>query len=181
MNTPNLPRRSGWLRLELDRYDLLLKSSTLSEKYESNSISSLEGFEDLQLIGRLQLRDHMIARGDVVIEVTEGGETSAGIGTVLAARDQWKMAAGYDVVEASKHLFFLYNNPDDVLMPFERSKSVLTEAGRLRTYLNTAYSIQIISNLWFKISFYGNWDNRPPARFSGSDFGTSSSLSWTFH
>ena len=60
-------------------------------------ISSLEGFEDLQLIGRLQLRDHMIARGDVVIEVTEGGETSAGIGTVLGARDQWKMAAGYDV------------------------------------------------------------------------------------
>ena len=100
-------------------------------------ISSLEGFEDLQLIGRLQLRDHMIARGDVVIEVTEGGETSAGIGTVLAARDQWKMAAGYDVVEASKHLFFLYNNPDDVLMPFERSKSVLTEAGITKINLTT--------------------------------------------
>jgi hypothetical protein len=58
---------------------------------------------------------------------------------------------------------------------------VLTEPGRLRAYVNTAYSIQIISNLWYKVSFYGNWDNRPPATFSSSDYGTSSSLSWTFH
>lgn len=58
---------------------------------------------------------------------------------------------------------------------------VLTEPGRSRTYVNTAYSIQIITNLWFKISFYGNWDNRPPANFSGSDYGTSSGLSYTFH
>jgi hypothetical protein len=35
-------------------------------------ISSLEGFEDLQLIGRLQLAQHGIAKGDVVICVTEG-------------------------------------------------------------------------------------------------------------
>ena len=27
---------------------------------------------------------------------------------------------------------------------------------------------------------YGNWDNRPPANFSGSDYGSSSGLSWTF-
>ena len=50
-------------------------------------ISSLEGFEDLQLIGRLQLRDRGIEKGDVVICVTEGGETSSVIGTVLAALD----------------------------------------------------------------------------------------------
>ncbi|NWF82379.1 MAG: DUF481 domain-containing protein [Bryobacteraceae bacterium] len=58
---------------------------------------------------------------------------------------------------------------------------VLTEAGRVRTYVNSSYSIQIVANLWFKISFYGNWDNRPPATFSGSDYGTSSNVSWTFH
>lgn len=58
---------------------------------------------------------------------------------------------------------------------------VLTEIGRLRTSVNTAYSIEIISNLWFKISFYGNWDNRPPATFSGSDYGTTSSISWSFN
>jgi hypothetical protein len=58
---------------------------------------------------------------------------------------------------------------------------VLTEIGRLRTYVNTAYSIQVISNLWVKISFYGNWDNRPPPTFAGSDYGSSSSISWSFN
>ena len=57
-------------------------------------ISSLEGFEDLQLIGRLQLEDRGIRKGDVVICVTEGGETSSVIGTVLAALDQWKSERG---------------------------------------------------------------------------------------
>ncbi|WP_394824678.1 hypothetical protein [Pendulispora albinea] len=100
-------------------------------------ISSLEGFEDLQLIGRLQLKDHGITKGDVVIEVTEGGETSAGIGTVLGAHDQWKEASGYDAAEASKYLFFLYNNPDDVLLPFDRSRSVIQEAGITKVNLTT--------------------------------------------
>ena len=30
------------------------------------------------------------------------------------------------------------------------------------------------------ISFYGNWDNKPIAGFSGSDYGTTSGISWTF-
>jgi len=34
-------------------------------------ISSLEGFEDLQLIGRLQLNDRGIEKGDAVFGVTE--------------------------------------------------------------------------------------------------------------
>ncbi|WP_225410769.1 hypothetical protein [Stigmatella hybrida] len=100
-------------------------------------ISSLEGFEDLQLIGRLQLKERGIRKGDVVIEVTEGGETSAGIGTILGAHDQWKEAGGYDVAEASKHLFFVYNNPDEVLLPFERSRSVIQEAGITKVNLTT--------------------------------------------
>ena len=39
-------------------------------------ISSLEGFEDLQLIGRLQLQQHAIARGDTIVCVTEGGASA---------------------------------------------------------------------------------------------------------
>lgn len=109
-------------------------------------ISSLEGFEDLQLIGRLQLADHGIRKGDVVIEVTEGGETSAGIGTVLGALDQWKFVEGenerqpatnYDPAEAAKHLFFVYNNPDSVLLPFERSRQVIEQPGITKLNLTT--------------------------------------------
>ncbi|MGE5742113.1 MAG: hypothetical protein ACM32H_08715 [Candidatus Aminicenantes bacterium RBG_16_66_30] len=100
-------------------------------------ISSLEGFEDLPLIGRLQLHDRGIAKGDVVICVTEGGETSSVIGTVLAALDEWKSEPGYDPAESRKSLYFVYNNPDDRLMPFDRSRSVLTEPGITKINLTT--------------------------------------------
>ena len=100
-------------------------------------ISSLEGFEDLQLIGRLQLGDRGVAKGDVVICVTEGGETSSVIGTVLAALDGWKSEPGYDPEESRKRLYFVYNNPDDRLLPFHRSRSVLGEPGITKINLTT--------------------------------------------
>ncbi len=100
-------------------------------------ISSLEGFEDLPLIGRLQLHDRGVKRGDVVICVTEGGETSSVIGTILAAHDEWRSAPGYSPEESRKSLYFVYNNPDDRLLPFARSRSVLTEPGITKVNLTT--------------------------------------------
>lgn len=88
-------------------------------------VSSLEGFEDLQLIGRLQLTDHGIQRGDVVFCVTEGGETSSVIGTILAALDQYGQPTEQVISEARRRLYFVYNNPDDLLRPFARSVSVI--------------------------------------------------------
>jgi len=83
-------------------------------------IASLEGFEDIPEIGRLQLQDNGIQPQDLVFAVTEGGETSAVIGTALAAADQ----AGAD----ARRTWFVYNNPDEVLRPFERSRRVLDDA-----------------------------------------------------
>ncbi len=100
-------------------------------------ISSLEGFEDLQLIGRLQLEDRGIEKGDVVICVTEGGETSSVIGTILAALDQWKKAGDYNPAKSRKNLYFVYNNPDEKLLPFERSREVLEEPGITKINLFT--------------------------------------------
>jgi N-acetylmuramic acid 6-phosphate etherase len=100
-------------------------------------ISSLEGFEDLLLIGRLQLADHGIRRGDVVVCVTEGGETSSVIGTVLAALDLWKEKGTYDPAETRKNLFFVYNNPDELLWPFARSRRVIQEPGITKINLTT--------------------------------------------
>ncbi len=82
-------------------------------------IASLEGFEDLQLIGRLQLQDNGIQRGDVVFAVTEGGETSAVIGTAKAGAELNDGRAGMT--------WFVYNNPDRVLMPFTRSREVIED------------------------------------------------------
>lgn len=56
----------------------------------------------------------------------------------------------------------------------------LSEPGRVHYSLNTSYYVKLWSNLTWNISFYGNWDNRPPPGFSGSDYGTTSGFSWTF-
>jgi len=52
-------------------------------------VNALEGFEDLLVIGDLQLQENHVKKGDVVIAVTEGGETSSVIGTILAAWRQY--------------------------------------------------------------------------------------------
>ena len=56
----------------------------------------------------------------------------------------------------------------------------ISEPGRVHFNTNATYYVKIFSNLSWNVSFYGNWDNRPPANFSGSDYGSSSGLSWTF-
>jgi hypothetical protein len=56
----------------------------------------------------------------------------------------------------------------------------LSQPGRVHFNTNASYYIKLFSNLTWNISFYGNWDTRPPANFSGSDYGTSSGLGWTF-
>ncbi len=56
----------------------------------------------------------------------------------------------------------------------------ISQPGRLYSSLNVTYYIKITGNLSWNASFYGNWDNQPPPTFSGSDYGTSSGLSWTF-
>jgi hypothetical protein len=56
----------------------------------------------------------------------------------------------------------------------------LSEPGRVHFTTSEAYYVKLFSNLKWNVSFYGNWDNRPPPGFSGSDYGSSSGLSWTF-
>jgi hypothetical protein len=56
----------------------------------------------------------------------------------------------------------------------------ISDPGRLRFNVNATYYLKLFSNLSWNASFYGSWDNRPPSGLSGSDYGTSSGLSWTF-
>jgi N-acetylmuramic acid 6-phosphate (MurNAc-6-P) etherase len=100
-------------------------------------ISSLEGFEDLQLVGKLQFQDRGMAKGDVVFCITEGGETSSVIGAVLAALEQYGTLTEQKIAEAKKHLYFIYNNPNDVIRPFERSRSVIENPAITKINLTT--------------------------------------------
>jgi hypothetical protein len=56
----------------------------------------------------------------------------------------------------------------------------LSEPGRIFVNTNATYYIKITGDLSWNVSFYGNWDNQPPLHLSGSDYGTSSGLSFTF-
>lgn len=56
----------------------------------------------------------------------------------------------------------------------------LSQPGRIFTNTNASYYVKIFGNLKWNLSFYGNWDNQPPAGLAGSDYGTSSGLSWTY-
>jgi hypothetical protein len=56
----------------------------------------------------------------------------------------------------------------------------ISEPGRVYFRTNATYYIKLFTNLSWNFSFYGTWDNQPPGGLSGSDYGTSSGLSWTF-
>ena len=80
-------------------------------------IKSVEGFEDFAAFGKKQIGDLGVSSKDVVFAITEGGETSFVIGTA------WKG------VEVGAKVYFVYNNPDDVLCKHvERSREVIEDA-----------------------------------------------------
>jgi hypothetical protein len=56
----------------------------------------------------------------------------------------------------------------------------ISQPGRIFTNTNMTYYIKFFGNFTWNLSFYGNWDNQPPAHLSGSNYGTSSGLGWTF-
>lgn len=56
----------------------------------------------------------------------------------------------------------------------------LSKPGRVRYGTNASCYLKLFRNLSWNISFYGNWDNEPPHHLSGSDYGSSSGLRWTF-
>ena len=80
-------------------------------------IKSVEGFEDFTAFGKKQIEDLGVCARDVVFAITEGGETSFVIGTA------WKG------VEAGAKVYFVYNNPDDVLrQTVQRSREVIEDS-----------------------------------------------------
>lgn len=79
-------------------------------------IKAVEGFEDFPQFGRYQLEQAGVQTGDVVVAITEGGETPFVIGTAWQGLD------------AGAQVFFVYNNPTEVLVRHvERSRQVIEE------------------------------------------------------
>jgi N-acetylmuramic acid 6-phosphate etherase len=79
-------------------------------------IKSVEGYEDYPDFGRYQLRERGVQVGDVVVAITEGGETPFVIGTA------------WEGLDTGARVFFVYNNPSELLCRHvKRSREVIEE------------------------------------------------------
>ncbi|MBW7990518.1 MAG: sugar phosphate isomerase [Planctomycetes bacterium] len=79
-------------------------------------IKSVEGYEDFPDFGRYQMKEHNVQPGDVVVAITEGGETPFVIGTA------------WEGLDAGARVFFVYNNPTEVLCRHvKRSREIIEE------------------------------------------------------
>jgi N-acetylmuramic acid 6-phosphate etherase len=79
-------------------------------------IKAVEGFEDFTAFGKKQIGELGVNSKDVVFAITEGGETSFVIGTA------------WQGVEVGAKVYFVYNNPDDVLCQHvQRSREVILD------------------------------------------------------
>ncbi len=77
-------------------------------------IKSVESFEDKTEYGERQLLELGFGPHDLLLASTEGGETPFVIGAALKAAET-----------SRRKPFFLYCNPDELLLPIKRSREVL--------------------------------------------------------
>ena len=79
-------------------------------------VRSVEFFEDYQSFGRQQVCELGMQKGDMLVAITEGGETSSVLGTLFEALDRGCQG------------FLLFNNPADLLAAhLERSRRAITD------------------------------------------------------
>ncbi|MEA4862792.1 MAG: sugar phosphate isomerase [Victivallaceae bacterium] len=79
-------------------------------------VKSVECFEDFAEFGRQQVREYDVTSDDMLVAITEGGETSSVLGTV----DEFLNRGG--------KVFLLFNNPADILAKhIERSRKAIED------------------------------------------------------
>ena len=79
-------------------------------------VRSVEFFEDYQSFGRQQVKDLNLNERDMLVAITEGGETSSVLGTLFEALDR------------NCKCFLLFNNPADLLAErLERSRKAICD------------------------------------------------------
>ncbi len=89
-------------------------------------IKSVEGYEDFPDFGRYQMKEHNVQPGDVVVAITEGGETPFVIGTA------------WEGLDSGARVFFVYNNPTEALCRHvKRSREIIEESRITRLDLTT--------------------------------------------
>ena len=79
-------------------------------------VKSVEFFEDYQVFGRRQVQEMGMGANDMLVAITEGGETSSVLGSVFEALDR------------GSKVFLMFNNPADLLAEhLERSRKAIRD------------------------------------------------------
>ena len=115
--------RRFWRQLNREQPSISAKVSKLEDCIVSIMaggdfalIKSVEGFEDFLDFGKYQLKQAGVGKNDVVVAITEGGETPFVIGTV------------WQGLQAKAKVFFIYNNPTEILRKnVQRSSEIIEE------------------------------------------------------
>lgn len=56
----------------------------------------------------------------------------------------------------------------------------ITESGRIRVDSNAYWKWELVSDLYWKVSTFNNYDNQPPQNTPSNNFGVTSSIGWSF-
>jgi len=61
-----------------------------------------------------------------------------------------------------------------------RAMPSLTDAGRIRSNVNSTYSLKLVNNFRFLVSLWDTYDSRPPIAAKKNELGLSTGLGWTY-
>lgn len=74
--------------------------------------------------------------------------------------------------------FFRFRTTD--ILADARVYPSLTDLGRVRVDLNTSLKLRVAKELYWRFGYFLNFDSRPPQGLPKTDYGSTSSLGWTF-
>ena len=77
--------------------------------------------------------------------------------------------------------YFKYSDPERSLRSNLRVFPSLTDAGRWRATFDTDFRLELVSDLFWKLTFYASYDSDPlSSEGASSDYGATSSLGYKF-
>lgn len=84
------------------------------------------------------------------------------------------------VMLSTSYEYFVYDTPKTTFTFQMAAYPYLTESGRVRASLDTGLRREVIEDLFFDLSLYGEYDSRPPPNGEETDYGLITSLGYTF-
>ena len=133
---------------------------------------------------------------DLTLRVTGGGglgrvlyrSERAALGLlsgVLFSRERYSGVTGTEPQANNAEALFRLNYEMYRFKKFDLDSTMyaypsITDRGRIRMGLQLAWGIDLFRNFKWKFNLYENFDSRPPVHAPKNDFGTGTSVGWTF-